>query len=319
MMADAGVQKWRMSFAVVDGWSRYPIELSVDASMDWNQILEPWYQRAAVVTGWEAQKYPRDSTAYVMKNTNGDVIEDIDGVDVVFAYYIPSMTGEAQSQTPKKKKTTEPPPPPAKPIALKAVEMTTGEVITLPNIAKYYEAMPAVVKFANVPNDWTVTGIENKTMEIMVACPPPSYGLITVEKYNALKQRSATGLSVTPKPKAVEKAVMVVMTYIRTTPQRKLNGKTFSFRVEENDDKQSLLNEWIGLAKNAVHPWPQIARKMSVRAESYEWYTGTDDPLIFPGYDCEAVSIKDPPRSSTEIVVDDEGEELEGPSFGPGA
>jgi hypothetical protein len=48
---------------------------------------------------------------------------------------------------------------------------------------------------------------------------------------------------------------------------------------------------------------------MNVRAEDYGWFTGTEDPLQFPWYDCEAISFKDPPRSSTVIVVDDENEE----------
>jgi hypothetical protein len=58
MAADTGPQKWRMSFAVADGWSRYPVELAVDANMSWNQILELWYQRAITVSGWDARKYP---------------------------------------------------------------------------------------------------------------------------------------------------------------------------------------------------------------------------------------------------------------------
>jgi hypothetical protein len=34
MEVERGVQKWRMSFTVVDGWSRYPLDLAVDSSMD---------------------------------------------------------------------------------------------------------------------------------------------------------------------------------------------------------------------------------------------------------------------------------------------
>jgi hypothetical protein len=95
---------------------------------------------------------------------------------------------------------------------------------------------------------------------------------------------------------------------------------TYNFWVEENDSKQELLNRWIEhVRRNENQPWPQIARKMSLRADDYEWFTGTDDPLQFPWYDCEAITFKDPPRSSTEPVIDDEDEEQEGPSFGPGA
>jgi ribonuclease HI len=58
---------------------------------------------------------------------------------------------------------------------------------------------------------------------------------------------------------------------------------------------------------------------MSVRADGYEWFTGTEDPLQFPWYDGEAITFKDHPRASTDIVVDDEDPEPEGPLFGPGA
>jgi hypothetical protein len=37
-------RKWRMTLTVVDGWSRYPVELIADTSMSWEQILGPWYQ-----------------------------------------------------------------------------------------------------------------------------------------------------------------------------------------------------------------------------------------------------------------------------------
>jgi hypothetical protein len=67
MAADTGPQKWRMCFSVVDGWSRYPVEIAADASMSWDQILELWYQKAITVSGWDAKKYPRDSSAYVIK------------------------------------------------------------------------------------------------------------------------------------------------------------------------------------------------------------------------------------------------------------
>jgi ribonuclease HI len=135
-------------------------------------------------------------------------------------------------------------------------------------------------------------------------------------------------LTAIPKVKAVSKAVMVVMTYVHLTPQRKLNRKTLSFRVEEDDDKQFLLGKWIPLARNEAHPWDHISRKMSTRAEDYEWFTGTDDPLHFPWYDCEAITFRDQPRSSIDIRAADSndpepgdpsfGPGTEGPSFGPG-
>jgi hypothetical protein len=31
---ETSAQKWRMTFTVVDGWSRYPVELTVDTSMN---------------------------------------------------------------------------------------------------------------------------------------------------------------------------------------------------------------------------------------------------------------------------------------------
>jgi hypothetical protein len=86
-----------------------------------------------------------------MKNKNDEVIEHIDGVDVAFADYIPSLTGEVQPQASKKKKKTEPPPPQTKQIELKMTEMSSGDVITLPNIARYEEAIPSAVKWANIP------------------------------------------------------------------------------------------------------------------------------------------------------------------------
>jgi ribonuclease HI len=57
---------------------------------------------------------------------------------------------------------------------------------------------------------------------------------------------------------------------------------------------------------------------MSQREESYGWFTGTSDELVFPWYDSEAITFKDPLRSSTDPVDDDELEPP-GPSFGPGA
>jgi ribonuclease HI len=252
-----------------------------------------------------------------MKDVNGNVVEHIDGIEVVFAYYIPGMTRNEQPPAAKKKKRMEPSPPQAKPIALKVTEMTTAEIIALPNIPRCEEAISSAVKWANIPGDWTVTIIENKADTIMVACASPSYGLITPQKYNELRRQDATALSAIPKPNQITRSVKVVVTYVHITPQRKLFRHTLNFRIEEDDDKQVILSKWVELARNEVNPWPQTARKMSLRADDYNWFTGSEDPLQFPWYDFEAIFFKDPPRSSTTIVEDDEGEP-NGPSFGPG-
>jgi hypothetical protein len=110
MEADAGPQKSRISFTVVDGWSRYPVELTIDTGMNWDQIVEAWYQKAALISGWnDAKKLPRTASAYVMKTVNDRVIEHMDGIDVVFAYYIPSLKGEAPVSPPKRKEAIPPP------------------------------------------------------------------------------------------------------------------------------------------------------------------------------------------------------------------
>jgi hypothetical protein len=98
MMAEAGPQTCRISFTVVDGWSRYPVELQADMIMTWTQLVEAWYQKASIVPGWDARKYPKDATAHIMKDVNDNVIEHMDGVDRVFAYYIPSLTGSNPPQ-----------------------------------------------------------------------------------------------------------------------------------------------------------------------------------------------------------------------------
>jgi hypothetical protein len=269
MAADAGPQKWRMCFSVVDDWSRYPVEIAADATMSWDQILELWYQKAITVSGWDTKKYPRDSSAYMIKNVDGKVIEHMDGVTVAFAYYIPSMKGSTPTQ-PKRKKTLAPPAPQTKPIVLKVIAMTSGEVISLPNISHYDEAIPSATTPANIPESWTVTVIENNPSGIMVACAPPEYGLITPEKYREVCQRQASELTAIPKTKAVPRLVMVVVTYVHLTPHRKLDRMTYNFRVEEDDSKQILLGEWIRLARESgKEPWPKIARKMSGKVEDY--------------------------------------------------
>jgi hypothetical protein len=91
----------------------------------------------------------------------------------------------------------------------------------LQNIAKYDEAIPTVKKYANVPNDWTVTIIDNKPTAIIVACAPPTYGPITPEKYNDLARHAASTLTVIPNSRAIPKAVMLTVTYVHLTPRRK--------------------------------------------------------------------------------------------------
>jgi hypothetical protein len=163
-----------------------------------------------------------------MKDADDNIVEHIDGKERVFAYYLPSLTGAAQPEIPKKKQAAAPPPSQEKLIGLQAIEMTSGDVITLSNIVKYEEAIPTVVRVANIPNDWTVTVIDNKPTAIMVACAPPSYGPITLERYNELQRHNATELTKAPKPRAISKAVMLVVTYVHLTPLRKEHKRTFN-------------------------------------------------------------------------------------------
>jgi hypothetical protein len=279
MEAERGAQQWHMMFTVVDGWTRYPLDILVDTTMSWNQILESWYQKAAITPGWDVQKYPRNPTACVMKDGDDNAVEHIDGKERVFAYYAPSLTTAVQPQAPKQKQAAAVPSPQVKPIALQAVEMTSGDVITLQNIAKYDEAIPTVQKYANIPNDWTMTVIDNKPTLVIVACAPPSYVPITPEKYNDLARHAASTLTATPKPRAIPKAVMLHVTYVHLTPGRKDRAKKFSFRMEEDDEPRLVLAKWIELGKNATDHWDAISRKMSFRPEDYQWFTGMDNPL----------------------------------------
>jgi hypothetical protein len=98
-------------------------------------------------------------------------------------------------------------------------------------------------------------------------------------------------------------------------------AKTFRIRVEEDDERPILLREWIAKCQHCGDSiWEGIARKMTLaKVADFEWYTGSSNPLQFPWYDCEAVTFKDPPRSSTAMVDDDDEDEPQGPSFGPGA
>jgi hypothetical protein len=89
---------------------------------------------------------------------------------------------------------------------------------------------------ARIPNDWTVTIIENKTTEIVVACAPPAYGLITPEKYRELQIRKAV---------ANPKSVIVRMTYAQINNRRKKDRTTQELRGENDQSKQGLLNLWV--------------------------------------------------------------------------
>jgi hypothetical protein len=201
-----------------------------------------------------------------------------------------------------------PPQVEVKPIALKVIEMSTGEVVECPNIARYEDAFQIAKQMARIPEDWT---------EIVVACAPPTYGPITPEAYHALQSRKASGLSVIPKQAAHPKSVIVVMTYAHVNNRRKLERTTRELRVENDQSRQDLLEKWVTKVRDEKEePWSKIARKMSLKEADYQWFTGSDNPLQFPWYDHEAITFKDPQRPSTEPVVEDEPD---GPSFGPGA
>jgi hypothetical protein len=291
--------------------------LIVDTSISWDQIVEVWYQKAALTSGLnDAKKPPRTASAYVMKTINDWVIDHMDGIDVVFAYYIPSLKGEAPVSPPKRKEVT-PPPTEAKPIALKVIEMTSGEIIELPSIAKYGDAIPTARQMARVPEDWIATVIENKPSEIVVACAPPGCGLITPEKDRELGVQKTTSLSVIPRQAINPKSVIVVMTCAHLNNRRKTDRHTQELRVENDQTRQELLGKWIERVRaERTEPWAGVARKMSVKEPDYQWFTGSEDPLVHPWYDHERITFKDPPRSSTEPVEEDEPE---APSFGPGA
>jgi hypothetical protein len=99
--------------------------------------------------------------------------------------------------------------------------------------------------------------------------------------------------------------------------------------MEEDDEPRLVLAKWIELGENAADHWDAISRKMSLRPEDYQWFTGMDNPLQFPWYDCEAISFHDPPRASTDIRQPDSNDPEPGdrssgtddsrPSFGPGS
>jgi hypothetical protein len=63
-------------------------------------------------------------------------------------------------------------------------------------------------------------------------------------------------------------------------------------------------------------PWAKVVSKMKIKETEYLWFTGSDDSLVFPWYDHERITLKDPPKSSTE-PVEEEDDESGGPSFGP--
>jgi hypothetical protein len=159
------------------------------------------------------------------------------------------------------------------PIGLKAIEMTTGETITLPNIVKYAEAMPTVRRMVNMPEEWNITIVENKPTEIVVACASPAYGLITPEKYEALTKRDANELSAIPKRSVIPKSIKLVVTYSHLDKRRKTAVHTQVLRADDEDTKQNLLERWVEQTRQeGKEPWPKIARKMSLRATDYEWF-----------------------------------------------
>jgi hypothetical protein len=53
---------------------------------------------------------------------------------------------------------------------LKVIEMTSGEIIELPNVAKYGDGIPTARQMARVPEDWIAVVIENNPTEIVAAC-----------------------------------------------------------------------------------------------------------------------------------------------------
>jgi hypothetical protein len=239
----------------------------------------------------------------------------MDGIDRVFAYYIPSTTGSAQAP-PSKKTRASPPLGSAKSIALKVIEMSTGDEIECSNVARYEEALQVAKQVARIPEDWTVTIIENKSPEITMSCAPPSYALITPETYQALQRRRSSDLSAVRKRVANPKSVIVVVTYVHINSRRKLDRHAQTLRVENHQTRQELLDRWIMRVRNeGMEPWFGITRKMKVQETEYEWFTGSDDELVFPWYDHERITFKDPNRPSTEIGEDDE--EQKGNSFGP--
>jgi hypothetical protein len=240
-------------------------------------------------------------------------MQPMDGIERVFAYYIPSLTGSTPPQ-PRKQKEVIPQPITTKPYG----EMITGEMITLPNIAKYADALPTVRQMVDMPEAWNVTIIENKSTEIVVACAPPTFGLIAPEKYDALTKHDAQALSAIPKKPVIPKSIKLIVTYSHLDARRKTVANTQIFRADNEDTKQDLLERWANLTRDeGKEPCPKIARKMSLRATDYEWFTGSNSPLVTPWYDSESITFQDPPRSSTEIVAADDDAETEGPSFGP--
>jgi hypothetical protein len=143
--------------------------------------------------------------------------------------------------------------------------MTSGELIELPNIARYGEAIPTAQQMARIPEDWIVTVIENKPTEIVVACAYPGYGLITPEKYRELRVQKMTELSVIPRPAANPKSVIVVMTYAHLNSRRKTDRHTQELRVENDQTRQELLDRWIKKVRDEkAEPWAGVARKMKL-------------------------------------------------------
>jgi hypothetical protein len=188
MIIDAGPPKERITFTMVDGWSRYPVELVADTSMSWEQLVEAWYQKAALIPGWHAKKYPRVASEYVMKTIDDQVITHMDGINRVFAHYIPSTMGAVPTPPPAKQAVIQPPDS-GKNIQLFVTEMVTGDTIQIPDVAKHDDAIKAAEDVGNIPSDSIITVIESKPTIIKMACAAPSYGLITPERFD-IEQRA---------------------------------------------------------------------------------------------------------------------------------
>jgi hypothetical protein len=71
MESSTEIPKARLMFTVADGWSRYPVGIAADMNMSRDQLVEVWYQKDALVPGWDAKKYPRVALACVMRNETG--------------------------------------------------------------------------------------------------------------------------------------------------------------------------------------------------------------------------------------------------------
>jgi hypothetical protein len=88
--SEIDAQEVKIHFTVFDGFSRYPTELTARKDMSRDQLAEAWYENASVTQHWDAQKYPRVAWAYVMRDAKNQVITSMDGIEWMFAHYIPT-------------------------------------------------------------------------------------------------------------------------------------------------------------------------------------------------------------------------------------